>query len=930
MAEKVVSVRLQARVEGFTAGMRKARASVDDLTKAAAPNKAKSFESLANKAALAGVAIAAGIGVAVKRFADFDEAMSAVAANSGAAGAELESLRAVAIKLGADSQFSATEAAQGINEMAKAGVKTADILGGGLKGALDLAAAGQISVADASETAATAMTQFKLSGDKVPHIADLLANAANKAQGGVGDMAAALKQAGLVAASTGLSIEETTAGLTAFASAGLIGSDAGTSFKTMLQRLSAPTDVAASEMQRLGISAYDSQGNFVGLANVAENLKTSMQNLTPEQRNASMAIIFGADAVRASNILYNEGAAGINKWTKEVSEQGAAARQAAALTDNLKGDIERLGGALDSVFIQTGGSANSALRTLVQGAQGLVEQVGKIPGPVLLAGAGLASLALVVPKGVSMFRNYTAQLDTLGLSFEKISARGPRAAKGINLTTKAAKGLGIVAAALVAGGALDKIFGPDGGRPGAQGLTKDLIEAEDAVGVFSQRMKEFADEQSNWWSSVQVTNYGDALHDVFDPSVAQNIDNAAGSLLEMFGAGNNSDIASATAALKDLDGVLTGLVSNGAPSDAAALFDQFAAAAQRQGISVDQLKTKLPGYTEALAGAANQSALTGGASSGLTGNIEDVTVSAEDAKDALDKYVQGLQNAGLVVLGTREANRGFQAAIDDVTDSIKQNGKTLDINSAKGRANQGALDGVASSALDLAQAIYDETGSEESMRRSLVKSRASLVETYKKFDNNEKRANAYADSILKIPAARSTKVSISVSGIAALKQAQDYLYGIRNKRVTLTVGTVRVGGGRVNAGQFADGGYTGDGAKYEPAGIVHKGEYVFSKAATQSIGKATLDALHKQSRMPGYADGGFVKPTMTRAVSPQLTSRRPSVGGISAPSFTVDYDLLADAVASRPILLDGEPIYRNTMSRAGRVLVGGRTNVGLE
>lgn len=141
--ERVISVRLQAKVDGFVSSMRSARKSVDDLTKADVPKLTKAFDDLANKAAFAGTAVASGVGLAVKQFADFDQAMSAVKANSGATGAQLDALRASAVKLGADSQFSATEAAQGINELAKAGVQTGDILGGALKGSLDLAAAGQ-------------------------------------------------------------------------------------------------------------------------------------------------------------------------------------------------------------------------------------------------------------------------------------------------------------------------------------------------------------------------------------------------------------------------------------------------------------------------------------------------------------------------------------------------------------------------------------------------------------------------------------------------------------------------------------------------------------------------------------------------------------------------------------------------------------------
>jgi hypothetical protein len=165
MAEKVVSVRLQARVEGFTAGMRKAKSAVEDVTKSA-PTAQQGFDKLAKGAAVAGAAIGVGLGIAVKRFADFDKAMSAVQANTGATVAEMETLRQAAIQLGADSVFSAKEAAEGINELAKAGIATADILGGGLRGSLDLAAAGQVSVAEAAETTAVALTQFNLAGSE--------------------------------------------------------------------------------------------------------------------------------------------------------------------------------------------------------------------------------------------------------------------------------------------------------------------------------------------------------------------------------------------------------------------------------------------------------------------------------------------------------------------------------------------------------------------------------------------------------------------------------------------------------------------------------------------------------------------------------------------------------------------------------------------
>ena len=371
----------------------KAAKSTDKLGTAA-----ERSSSRINKLATVGVGVALALGGAIAKFAEFDATMSQAAASSGATGAELESLRNAAINAGKDTKYSATEAAQGITELSKAGVSTADILGGGLTGALSLASAGQIGVADAAEIASTALTQFNLKGGQVGHIADLLAAGANKAQGGVGDLGAALKQAGLVASQTGLSVEETTAGLTSFAAAGLIGSDAGTSFKSMLQRLTPQSKQAKEAMDELGISAYDSQGQFIGLEKFAGNLRGALQDLTPEQRNSALATIFGSDAVRAASVIYNNGAAGIRKWTDEIDQQGYAAAQAAQLTDNLQGDIERLGGALETAFISAGSGGNDALRTLTQTAGSLVDVIGQVPGPVLLSAAALTTLALVGPK----------------------------------------------------------------------------------------------------------------------------------------------------------------------------------------------------------------------------------------------------------------------------------------------------------------------------------------------------------------------------------------------------------------------------------------------------------------------------------------------------------------------------------------------------
>jgi len=327
--------------------------------------------------ALGGAALAVGYGLAVGKAMEFDKAMSAAASATQTAGAELGTLRDAAMKAGADSQYSATEAAGAITEMGKAGVSSADILGGGLKGALDLAAAGQLDVAEAAGISSVAMTQFNLTGKDLPHVADLLAAGAGKAMGSVGDLGAALGQAGLLASSAGMNIEETTGTLAAFASAGLTGSDAGTSLKTMLQMLQAPTQKSSELMSQLGLDVYDANGDMLGMDEIAGQLQSTMGGMTDEQRNAAMAVIFGADAVRAANVLYKEGQSGIAGWTTAVDDQGFAAKTAAELTNNLAGDLERMGGSFETLLIQIGSGAQGPLRLMAQGLTGILDAAGE-------------------------------------------------------------------------------------------------------------------------------------------------------------------------------------------------------------------------------------------------------------------------------------------------------------------------------------------------------------------------------------------------------------------------------------------------------------------------------------------------------------------------------------------------------------------------
>ncbi|NWO08577.1 MAG: phage tail tape measure protein, partial [Alteromonadaceae bacterium] len=213
---------------------------------------------------VATAAIGGGLAVSTKKAMDFEQQMSNVKAvmNPVEANQYSAALTELAIKLGADTKYSALEAAQGMEELVKAGVSTKDILNGALKGALSLATAGELELADAAEIASTALNAFKDDNISVAQAADILAGAANSSATTVGEMRYGLQMTSAVAAGMGLSFKDTATTLALFAQNGLKGSDAGTSMKTMLSRLVPMTKAQYETMHDLGLVTLDTSEAF--------------------------------------------------------------------------------------------------------------------------------------------------------------------------------------------------------------------------------------------------------------------------------------------------------------------------------------------------------------------------------------------------------------------------------------------------------------------------------------------------------------------------------------------------------------------------------------------------------------------------------------------------------------------------------------------
>jgi TP901 family phage tail tape measure protein len=335
-----------------------------------------------------------GVGLA----ADLEQSLNVLQQQSGATTAELGKIREQARALGADLTLPATssnDAATAMLSLSKAGLSLSDSMGAA-KGALQLAAAAGIGAGEAAEIAAGELQTFGLEGGKAAEVADLLAGAANNSLGDIRDMAAAMRQVGAVAHSAGFSIQETHVAVSQLAKAGVQGSDAGTSLKTAILALTAPTTAAKNTMKALGISIYDSNGHMRPFREIIAQVTKGVSGLSDEQRNFALKTIFGTDAIRAANLVL---AAGVEKYDQTraiVTRAGQAGETAAAKMKGLKGALEGLNSTLETVkekrlapfngtltdLVNLGSETVTALDHMGDGFTDMGEKAQKSQGPI--------------------------------------------------------------------------------------------------------------------------------------------------------------------------------------------------------------------------------------------------------------------------------------------------------------------------------------------------------------------------------------------------------------------------------------------------------------------------------------------------------------------------------------------------------------------
>jgi TP901 family phage tail tape measure protein len=388
------------------------------------------FEALAGRMtnvgqtlSLAVTAPIIGIGAAsAHAFGQFESSMNRVSALGEITGKDLDKLKAQAIDLGAKTQFSAKQAADGMAELAAAGFKSTEVMAA-MPAVLNLAASGQMDVGRAAEVAANVMGGFGIKAADVGHAVDVMAKAAASGSLGVGDLASTFKYVGPVATAAGISLEEVAAATTLLSNAGIKGEQAGTSLRGAIASLLDPSKEAAGVLQRLGVETTTTDGKMRPFSAIIGEL--GKQGATTKDIFA----IFGRETASAMQALVAAGAPALQKMTTElVNSDGAAAKMAGTLQQGLGGAMERMKGSIETAGIALGESLAPTIITvagLIEGAANKLAEFGKwfsaLPEPVkqttiviTALGAAIGPVLLVAGQMASAIISIQAALAIAG------------------------------------------------------------------------------------------------------------------------------------------------------------------------------------------------------------------------------------------------------------------------------------------------------------------------------------------------------------------------------------------------------------------------------------------------------------------------------------------------------------------------------------
>lgn len=395
-----------------------------------AETKMQSLGSIAAKAAAVAAAawgalkIGQFVSDAVSTYADFDQAMANTAAICGATADDYARLQQAALDMGKATTKTATESAEALGYMSLAGWDVNESIAG-LEPILRLSEATQMDLATCSDLVTDSLSALGLQVDDLGEYLDVAAMANNKSNQTAQMLMEAYIGVGGTMKNLNIPIQESAAALGVLANRGIKGSEAGTALNAVINNLTTGTGQAGKMMEKLGISAFDSNGKFIGLAETIRVVDDATKNMTEEQRNAALAAIGGKQHIDALNDLISglntTTADGRSEWEALTDDlynaDGALSTMAATVTDTLQGAISIFGSAMDDMKIRLAQTFAPAAKDAINAVSAVIPSITD-----RIAAAGNAFVEYALPKVEAFAQNCVPALEKVGGAFAAVGA----------------------------------------------------------------------------------------------------------------------------------------------------------------------------------------------------------------------------------------------------------------------------------------------------------------------------------------------------------------------------------------------------------------------------------------------------------------------------------------------------------------------------
>ena len=655
-------------------------------------------------------AAAAAVGAyAVKTTADFDSSMSKVAAISGATGKDFDDLRAKAREMGAETKFSAAEAADAFQYMAMAGWKTEDMMDG-ISGIMSLSAADGLDLATTSDIVTDSLSAFNMTAKDSGHFADVLAAASTNANTNVSMMGETFKYAAPLAGALGFNIEDMAVATGLMANAGIKGSQSGTALRGWLTRLAKPTKESGTAMKALGLSLTDSEGNMKSLMQIIEETRDAFQNLTEDEKAQYAAMLAGQNGMSGLLAITNAAEGDLKKLAKATKEaDGTAKRMADTMQDNLNGQITILKSAAQEAAISVGDALVPKIRQGVSAVQDFTNWFNNLNDEQkqYVINAGIAAAAAgpffkILEAGVTTTGKVVKNAGDLAAKVQDMG--GIASAANAVLGSTAAQ-IGLVAAPLVILAAAfvnanNKITGLDSNLISLKGRLEEtgnaITENNTAIQTWLQTTKETADGIQ--LSGTKLEHWRKQLNNCYDASgnLKEGMESVAEFALNQLNAAMGTDYSTefiaqakdSAAALGEINGAIDQNIAKMKEQAIQAAFESDYTEAIKNQVeahkrlneanlqyqqTVDGAKKAVQEFNQAQAEASRTSATGGVADPQAVARLSEATKKCNEYRSALEQASGSLSTAAQDAAAADAAVSGLNTTMETMAQGGAEN-----------------------------------------------------------------------------------------------------------------------------------------------------------------------------------------------------------------------------------------------------------------